>query len=157
MPLLERRGANLRDSALRASASARAAACARRSSSLEELGPNAVIYKGQREHARTAIQCLSSNPQHVQIFTHTGWRQIGEQWVYFHGGGALGRDGCLGNVQVDLPDELVGYELKIPATSEKLIAAVKASLRVLEVAPDHISYPVLAAVYRAALIGFPEL
>src|ERR1017187_970819 len=69
---------------------------------LSRLGPQAIVYPGQQQHARAAIQYLSGAIQQERIFAHLGWRQHGGQWVYLHAGGALSADGSLGGLQVQL-------------------------------------------------------
>jgi len=116
---------------------------------LRRLGPQAIVYPGQQQHVRAAIQYLSDGIRLEQIFTHIGWRQHAGQWVYLHAGGALG--GALDTLQVDLPSPLQHYHLRQPANARELRKAVCASLHVLSAAPDRISLPLLAGVYRAAL------
>lgn len=56
---------------------------------LNKLGPSALIYPGQQQHARAAIQWLSGQIHQERVFTHLGWRKQGADWVYLHSGGAL--------------------------------------------------------------------
>ncbi len=120
---------------------------------LRELGPHAVIYPSQQQHARAAIQVLSGEIRQERVFAHTGWRRLDENWAYLHGGGAIDKDGPLPGVKVALPDQLSRFELPLPPKGEQLTRAVGAILRLLDVAPDRITIPLLAAVYRAALGG----
>lgn len=122
---------------------------------LSRLGPQAIVYPGQQQHARAAIQYLSGAIQQERIFAHLGWRKHGGQWVYLHAGGALGADGPLGGLQVQLSAALRHYHLRWPSSAGDLVGAVRASLQVLSAAPDRISFPLLASVYRAAL-GAPH-
>src|SRR5450631_2661498 len=41
---------------------------------LNRLGPQAIIYPGQQQHARAAIQWLSGTIRQERIFAHLGWR-----------------------------------------------------------------------------------
>jgi hypothetical protein len=118
---------------------------------LQKLGPQAIIYPGQQQHARAAMQVLSGAIPQERVFAHLGWRRHGPQWVYLHGTGALGADGPVSGLQVQLPAALRPYELRWPANGDGLVRAVRASLRVLSVAPEQITLPLLAATYRAAL------
>src|SRR3984885_11028658 len=118
---------------------------------LRQLGPQATIYPGQQQHARAAIQCLSGSIQKERIFTHLGWRKHEGHWVYLHAGGAVGAQGPRGHLRVKLPTALRRYEVHAPADRQEQANAVRASLRCLSVAPDWISFPLLAAVYRAVL------
>jgi hypothetical protein len=118
---------------------------------LSRLGPQAIVYPGQQQHARAAIQYLSGAIPQERIFAHLGWRQHGGQWVYLHAGGALSAAGPLGGLQVQLPAALQQFRLCPPPDAGEVVRAVRASLQVLSAAPDHISFPLLAGVYRAAL------
>jgi hypothetical protein len=117
----------------------------------EQLGANAVTYAGigVRDHARVAIQLLSGEVPERMVYTHLGWREIAGEWVYLHAGGAIGpvEEG----VETRLEGALARYVLPDPPTGVALQAAVRASLRLLEVAPDRVSVPLLAATYRAVL------
>jgi len=116
---------------------------------LNRLGPQAIIYPGQQQHARAAIQWLSGEIPQEHIFAHLGWRKHGPHWVYLHAGGALGAGGMLSGLQVQVPAALQSYQVRSLKDPEELVRAVRASLRCLSVAPDRISFPLLAAVYRA--------
>jgi hypothetical protein len=50
-----------------------------------------------------------------------------------------------------LPGQMGRYELRVPHTSEELVAAMRASLNLTELSPEPISFPLLAAMYRAVL------
>ena len=118
---------------------------------LDQLGPGAIIYPGQLQHARAAIQYVSGSIRQQHIFTHTGWRKSGTDWVYLDAGGAIGAAQSPCDMQVELPAALAHYQLRTPPDRETRVAAVRASLQFLDVAPDRISCPLLAAVYRAPL------
>src|SRR5579871_5996097 len=70
---------------------------------LNRLGPRAIIYPGQKQHARAAIQWLSPEIRQEHIYTHLGWRKHGPHWVYLHAAGALGPDGLQTGLQVQVP------------------------------------------------------
>jgi hypothetical protein len=118
---------------------------------LKKLGPQAIIYPGQQQYARAAIQWLSKPIRQERIFTHLGWRKHGPDWLYLHAGGAVGAQGPRTDLQVELPTALQQYQVQPPADAQEQVSAVRASLRCLSVAPDRISVPLLAAVYRASL------
>ena len=120
---------------------------------LSRLGPRAIVYPGQMQHARAAIQELSGPIRQERIFAHLGWRQQDSDWVYLHGGGALGAAGAVAGTQVQLPSPLQDYQLRSPRDAQEAVGAVRASLHVLTSVPDRIGLPLLAAVYRAALGG----
>jgi hypothetical protein len=62
----------------------------------ERLGARAIVYPGDaaRDHARTAIQSYSGAPETKIVYGHTGWRKLGDEWVYLHAGGALFGGSC---------------------------------------------------------------
>jgi hypothetical protein len=117
----------------------------------EQLGARAIVYPGLglRDHARAAMQVLSGEVPERHVYSHTGWRQLPDGWAYLHGGGAIGVDGPVMGVEVALPDALAGVALPDPPSSGELLAAIRASLRILDVAPDHITFPLLGAAYRS--------
>ena len=116
---------------------------------LRQLGPQAVIYPGQQQHARAAIQCLSKVIREERIYTHLGWRKHGPGWVYLQSDGAVARSGPVGDLRVRLATPLAHYQAFPPTDAGGLRESVRASLGFLSVAPDRISFPLLAAVYRA--------
>ncbi|MFB3778734.1 MAG: bifunctional DNA primase/polymerase [Bryobacteraceae bacterium] len=118
---------------------------------IEHLGAAAIIQPNQKEWARVAIQSLSDHIQERRVYTHTGWRRIGDQYLYLHGDGAIGAGGAVPEVDVRLAGALAHYSLLLPKSQQELVESVRVSLGVLEVAPDNISCPVLAAVCRACL------
>jgi len=116
---------------------------------IEKMGSAAITYPTQRDYARTAIQALSLTAAEKIVYTHTGWRNVDGLWVYLHAGGAIGADGAVPNVDVRLLGAMGRYELRIPASPTTREAAVRASLRLVELGPPSISFPLLAATYRA--------
>ena len=114
----------------------------------------AVVYAGQgtRDHLRAAIELLSPNRARRTVYLHSGWRKVGESWHYLHGGGAIGADGPAAGIEVSLPDPLVGFLLPTPPEGEPLVAAVRASLELLDgLTADRLVFPLLAGVFRSAL------
>ena len=122
----------------------------------EHLGAGAIVQPGFgiKDHARAAIQTLSGEIPTRRVYAHTGWRKIGGEWLYLHAGGTVG--GSAGSEGSEARVELSGTlrERELPTASpegEELRGAVRGSLGLLEVAPGCISYPLLAAAYRAPL------
>ncbi len=116
---------------------------------LRLIGPQAIVYPGQHQHTRAAIQLLSGKVQQARIFTHLGWRKQGTQYVYLHAGGALGSNGPISGLEVQLPSALQLYRMQTPGNPSEPTQSIRASLRCLSLAPDRVSFPLLAAVYRA--------
>lgn len=113
------------------------------------LGANVEPGQGAKDRVRHSIQCLAQDTERETIYTHLGWRKIGGEWLYLHAAGAIGANGPVSGVAVDPGQGLQDYVLPDPPQGEDLTAAVRASLGLLHVAPAEITYPLLAAVYRA--------
>jgi hypothetical protein len=116
---------------------------------IERMGPAAITFPNQREYARTAIQSFSLSAKERCIYTHSGWRKVGDRWIFLHGGGAIGGDGPVSDIDVRLIGPMRHFNLCLPSGIEQLASAVKASLRLLRLGPPAISYPLLAATCRA--------
>jgi hypothetical protein len=121
----------------------------------EAWGTAPVIFAGQgtRDHLRTAIQMLSGTAPRHTVYGHLGWRRIGDRWAFLHsGGGAIGPDGELDDIEVDTGNDLfLNYHLPALPGASGLADAVRASLGLLELGPATITAPLLGAVYRAPL------
>jgi hypothetical protein len=116
-------------------------------------GTRAVMYAGvgARDHLRAAIPLLSGDIERSTIYTHTGWRETDSGWVYLHAGGSIGAAGPRTDLRVRLPHALSHFDLPAPPTGAALVQAVQASLRMLDLAPDTVTVPLYAAIWRAAL------
>jgi hypothetical protein len=119
----------------------------------EHLGALALVYPGfgTKDHARAAIQLLSEEVEERRIYTHTGWREVDDVWVYLHGGGAIGPEGMLEDIEVRLDGELSRYRLPAPPVGETRKAAVQSSLGIWGIGPDRLVIPQHSAAYRAAM------
>lgn len=117
------------------------------------LGAGAIISPGfsSKDHARAAIQHLSGDVPQTKVYGHTGWLECDEGWVFLHAGGAIGSNGPCADIKVALPDALERYRLPAPPKGAALQAAVKASLRVLDVAPDRVTAPLYGDLWRVLL------
>jgi len=115
---------------------------------LQKLGPRAILYPGQQQHARAAIQYLSGAIRQERLYTHLGWRKHGGDWVYLHAGGAIATK-AVADVQVQLPASLQHFQTRLPTDNDEAKKVVRSSLDLLSVAPDRIGLPLLAAVYLA--------
>ncbi|MCP4708904.1 MAG: hypothetical protein GY869_09790 [Planctomycetes bacterium] len=123
----------------------------------EHLGPSAIVYPPffTRDYARAAIQILSKDIAKRYIYRHLGWRKIGDNHIYLHAGGAIGALGPVENVNVSLEDTLQQYILPSPPTGDDLVIAVRASLAILDLVPDHIIMPFYSALWRSVLRHCP--
>jgi hypothetical protein len=119
----------------------------------EHLGARAIVMPGMtlKDHARAAIQLLSPQVEHRRIYAHLGWRKRGEDWYYLHAGGAIGAQGAVEDITVALSPPLTAYHLPVPPTGEAAHAAIRTSLALLDVAPDSVTIPLYAGIWRAAL------
>jgi hypothetical protein len=117
------------------------------------LGAMAIVMPGMtlQDHARAAIQLLSTQVDHRRVYTHLGWRKIGEDWCYLHAEGAIGAQGAVPDVTVAPGDALTSYRLPSPPDGEATRVAIRASFRVLDVAPDAVTIPVFTALWRVVL------
>jgi hypothetical protein len=109
---------------------------------------------GVKDHLRAAIQTLSGDIPQRDIFSHLGWRKICNDWVYLHRGGAIGEDGLVDGIEVSFGDTrsaLNSYCLPEPPEGDDLREAIKASIGLIDLAPDSVTIPLLGAVYRAPL------
>jgi len=86
------------------------------------------------------------------VYGHLGWRQLPDgQRVFLTAAGALGGDGIVPGVEVGLPGDFARYYLDGAATDEELRGSVRASLSILDLGPETVTAPILAAPYRAPL------
>jgi hypothetical protein len=120
---------------------------------VETWGTRAVVLAGAgtADHLRAALQLLSGEVPRRTVYAHTGWRELNGCWLYLHAGGAIGPAGHIKGVEVILPDALSRFQLPAPPEGPDLIRAIRASLAMLDLAPQRITAPLLGAVYRAAL------
>jgi hypothetical protein len=117
-------------------------------------GAQAVMYAGQgiQDHLRAAIQLLSGEVIREIVYACLGWLKIGDEWIYLHGGGGISKDGLIRDLSVSLGDgRMKDYILPEPPTGQQLKKALRASLRLLDLAPVRIMFPLIAATYRAPL------
>lgn len=117
---------------------------------------------GKKDKARDAVQVLSNARGYPRrtVYQHTGWIQHPEHGpVYLSAGAVIGARGGVPGVSVELTGRLSAYALPdpvrledgTPRPAEEVRAAVRASLALLELAPDAVGVPLLGAAYRAAL------
>ncbi|MBI4752136.1 MAG: DUF3854 domain-containing protein [Acidobacteria bacterium] len=109
------------------------------------IGADAIVFPGTtaKEHLRVGIQLLSGGIRKETVFKSTGWRKIDDQWVFLHGGGAVGNQ----SVSVELEAGMENYYLPAPPDQGRLTEAIRASLRFLDLADRRQTWPLLASVY----------
>ncbi len=122
---------------------------------MDLLGASAIIEPGTstRDRVRAAVQGLSGNIPRSQRFAHTGWREVGGQLVYLHGGGGIGQEGVVDGIEVVLPSGLEPFVLPPPPEGDALQTAVRSSLALLDIAPRRITIPLFGVVWRSVLGG----
>lgn len=81
-------------------------------------------------------------------YTHTGWRRIGQEWVYLHGGGAVGMD------QVNTALEGGMQQFHLDANGHSAREGYADSCGLLDVANSHVMIPLLCCAYLAPLRSF---
>ena len=109
---------------------------------------------GPAQHAvlRAAIQISSQDCVKTVVYKTAGWHVIDGEPVYLHKSGGISKSGQK-NVRVDLPGRMAFVDLPEEATSGRC-EAIKA---MIAVAPPRIIAPLLAGVFRAALMLYdPE-
>lgn len=99
---------------------------------------------GAKDRLREAIQVFSTDAETQYTYIHTGWRKIAGAWCFLHAGRA--------DVQVSLESPLNRYAL--PVVAEDVADSIQYSLKLLEVGPDEVVIPLLAAAYLAPLCEF---
>ncbi|TQK53306.1 bifunctional DNA primase/polymerase-like protein [Brevibacillus sp. AG162] len=109
------------------------------------LAPN--IEPGQlaKDQVRHAIQSFSQDITEEKVYTHLGWRKVNDKWCYLHAGGCIG----VGDVKVEIDHRLSRY--KLPEKVDDPIAAMKASLSLLDPAPKKVTLPLFALSFLAPL------
>jgi hypothetical protein len=118
-----------------------------------ELGSSAIVAPGfsLREHARAAIQILSTDVVRETVLTHTGWRKVDGEWRYLHAGGAIGPVGPDSGTRVVLSPPLHLFRLPDPPPPNALSSDVRRYLLLFELAPERIAFPAIAGMSRAVL------
>jgi hypothetical protein len=124
---------------------------------LEHWGVAATVAAGQsaKDKIREAVQTFS-NEEGVAfetVYTHLGWRRFDDEYIYLHANGAIGADGAVTDVSVDVGAALSLYQLPTPNKPHESLAAIKASYEMLEVAPDTLTIPLFLSIYRAVIDG----
>lgn len=129
-------------------------------------GTRAVVYAGQgtKDHLRTAVQMISGDVPRRTTYTHLGWREIDGRMLFLHAGGVIAATAGSARgapaapnaplfASVEAPPGMENFVLPEPPSGRELKEAVRASLGVLDLAPDDVTAPLLGMTYRAPLGG----
>ncbi|MDP4153269.1 MAG: DUF927 domain-containing protein [Bacillota bacterium] len=109
------------------------------------LNPGTTI----KDRLRHCIQQISRNLKSETVYTYTGWRLYREKWIYLHGKGAVGAK----DIDVKLEGRLSNYHLP-GENPDEYARAVKDSMKLFNVAPQHIIFPLLAFTFLSPLNEF---
>ena len=123
-----------------------------------EMGSDATITPGQyvRAHLANAIKTLNADERiRGVVYAHVGWRKIDGRLLYLHAAGAIGVDGPVEGIRVELEGELAQFTL--PTVDPNPQAALRTSLRMLDMAPKQKTWLLLAATFLAPLGEFVPL
>lgn len=112
------------------------------------IGAKARVSPKRGEYVREAIKIASKDCDEKRIIAHTGWRNDGNGWKFYHAGGATGADG-LEKCDVEMVDGLQMYELPELQKEELLKEAWAAFEQLLNVHKPEIVAPLLGAVLCA--------
>jgi len=116
-----------------------------------QLGAKAGVCPGMGNHAQYAIKQLSPSFASRVVYAHTGWRQIGDEWCYLHGGGGITAEGNRADIAVMLPHSLRFFVLPDPATGDAIPEAYTFTLKFLRAFPLALTVPLLGAVFASTL------
>lgn len=119
---------------------------------MDAWGVDARVAPGNvRDHLRDCIQAFSWGARRRTVFGHTGVRHVGGDLLFLHAGGAIGKDGSVDGVEVELDGKLAGYRLPDPPDGTRLRDAVRVSWDAWDVAVPTVAAPVKGVVYAAPL------
>jgi hypothetical protein len=121
---------------------------------LEHLGASASVSAGfgAKDHMRAAVQVISGKSERRTIYTHSGWREVpGTGICYLHAAGSVGPNGTVLETRTRLSGAAAGMVLPDPVAGQELTLLVERALRFLDLGPRHLTCPLLAAAFRAAL------
>lgn len=92
-----------------------------------------------------------------RVYTFTGFYMVGGQRAFLSATGALSATGLDETARVELTNNLAHYALPKPVTGEDLMAAFRASLDFMSIAPTTITATLWSVVYGAVLSQIKSL
>ena len=119
----------------------------------EHVGAQAYVTaaQGSERKLREAITRLSGKIARRTVYAHTGWTRRGEEWIYLHADGAIGANGIVPGIEVELPGALANFKLPAPLEGESLHEGITAAIALIDLAPHRITAPLFCATWRAVL------
>ncbi|MGZ4848601.1 MAG: bifunctional DNA primase/polymerase, partial [Halobacteriota archaeon] len=84
---------------------------------ISQWGVDAIVEAGYglKDHLRAAIKYHSLGVERQSVYTHIGWRIIGNEYLFLHAGGAIGKNGSVPDISVEVGDSrLRHYRLPDP-------------------------------------------
>ena len=120
-----------------------------------EWGARPLVHAGSsiKDHLRAAIQSVIPCDRRRTVYGHTGWRKLGDEWLFLHGGGGLGAGGGRADIEVRAGEgNMRRYQFDTEGGGD-LCADIRSSLRLLDISASNAALGVvlLAGVYRAPL------
>lgn len=113
-------------------------------------GKNHLLRRAILEHSLPTLK-------RETMYTFTGWYTINGKRVFLTAAGALSADGLDESAHIDLPNNLQHYHLPAAPAGDDLIAAVRASLDFLSIAPELITVPLWSAMYASVMTPIKSL
>lgn len=114
-------------------------------------GADAIVWPAGHFQLRPAIQALSGQKTRRVVYGHTGWREVAGRWLYLHGSGGIGETGNDATITVELPPSLAPFNLNYDPATTDTKTAINATVRLLDIGPDRITFPLVAAIFRAVI------
>ena len=99
-----------------------------------------------------SLHARCRSPLKRRVHAHLGWCELEGRPLYLHARGALGATGVDSTVEVRIdPPFFDRFLLPRPPQGAELVAAIRASLSLLDLAPRSITVPACAAVWQAVV------
>lgn len=105
-----------------------------------------IVNHGCDGHFCKSLLNNSDNVSHRYIYKNLGWSERFNKPFYVHEGGVIGRDGLDGNLYSEIGEPFSKYNLSLPETDMYLKEAFTFVKDFINVAPENVTYPLLAAV-----------
>lgn len=106
----------------------------------------------QKDHLRKAVRLMGNTDACQDIKIHTGWIKYKDQMVFLSNSGAIGADGI--NKDLKTHEDYggpSGYTLNLTKQQSDFTSFGQILLNLLSVSEPQVTYPLLAAAFRAPL------